>query len=419
MQNSQLLDLNPDLIEHVFSFLQYPERFDFQETCKKLTHCKSIDYQVHAFNVTDNIFTRILQTVILSSVEYLDLFGCSGITDDALQSCQYLSGLKKINLNSCIGITGNGLYYVSKTPQLEELYISGCENIEDDGLFHISNMTQLKILHFSEANLITDDGVFCICNKLTQLQELYIAGQHISETSICHIATLPQLSYLQLEYEPLSATHLVPLNATHLVPLNALASLTKLTSLKQMTYYSGPTRSNLPDGLLYVLSSLTQLRELNLFKCDEITNDGVQSLSLLTQLEVLALHNCNAITDAGLQLLPVSLKELLLYRGKKITNVGLNALKRLPNLHTLSILGCYRISDNGLQILASMLRLEVLTLSWCSRITNVGVALLASLVNLTKLYLDGCHRITTFTVLELMTHLKKIQQVSTTDYIIR
>jgi len=282
IQKSQLLSLNTDLIEHVFSFLPYIERIDFQKLCKALSNCKSIEHKVdlsqpneisHSSNdnkISTRIFTNILQTIVLSTVKFLNLTNCYRLTDIALQSFSQLYNLKALNLTGCECLTSVGLSYISKLPKLTELYTSGYSEFEDDKLLQISNIISLKILHLDEMPLATDDGIYHICSKLTQLQELYIPhGPHITETSILHISELPQLVHLQLVYD-------------EDYPLINLQHLKKINSLRQITYNLNEySESFLSDEVLQSLSAVTQLRELILVKCDELTDVGVPVIILV------------------------------------------------------------------------------------------------------------------------------------------
>jgi Leucine Rich repeat len=80
------------------------------------------------------------------------------------------------------------------------------------------------------------------------------------------------------------------------------------------------------------LSSLSNLRQLNLTDCYNITDIGIQYLSSLCNLQQLILSRCYNITDNGIQY-----------------------LSSLSNLRQLELWGCSNITDNGIQLILALL----------------------------------------------------------------
>ena len=56
--------------------------------------------------------------------------------------------------------------------------------------------------------------------------------------------------------------------------------------------------------------SLTQLQNLHLGRCDNVTDTGLEHVASLTQLQTLDMHGCYKITQTGERLLQRSLPNL-------------------------------------------------------------------------------------------------------------
>jgi F-box/leucine-rich repeat protein 14 len=119
---------------------------------------------------------------------------------------------------------------------------------------------------------------------------------------------------------------------------------------------------------------LVNLRNLDLSRCDLITDKGLTSLETLTSLEELSLGWCRQITDAGIECLvrqpyrELHLRVLSLARCP-ITGDSMNQLGRLWSLEHLDVNGCTGIVGatfaDGLKQLGRLISLDA---SYCPNI---------------------------------------------------
>ena len=151
------------------------------------------------------------------------------------------------------------------------------------------------------------------------------------------------------------------------------------------------------NSFLARLSSLTpNLQDLNLTKCPDITDDGLEHLASLKELRNLSLEGCYRITDDGLKhLSPLKeLRNLSLEGCDRISDNGLKHLASFTELRSLSLAKCFRITNDGLQYLVPLKKLQNLSLDECREISDDGLQHLASFAELRSLSLVKCFRIT-------------------------
>lgn len=173
------------------------------------------------------------------------------------------------------------------------------------------------------------------------------------------------------------------------------------------------------------LKNLKNVREINLFYAELVTDEGLAAVKDWPKIERLNFRGTKVtdntlallagkdtiraldigfaeVTDSGLQHLPKykGLRELA-FGGNKMTEVGLEVLRSLPNLTHLDLSGKQRtdsglwfvgITDIGLDPVATLAQLESLNLSG-SPVSAKGIEKLAGLTRLRRLDLRGCKRI--------------------------
>eukprot|EP01047_Picozoa_sp_COSAG01_P056790 COSAG01_NODE_6483_length_3639_cov_27.490113_1_plen_239_part_10 len=110
-------------------------------------------------------------------------------------------------------------------------------------------------------------------------------------------------------------------------------------------------------SLANILKQYPNLRNLNLSRCNQITDKELQAIAAnCTQLSSLDLSWCQQITNEGLQAIAA----------------------KFTQLSSLDLNNCYKITDAGLQALAAnCTQLSSLNLTGCSQITNEGLQAIA------------------------------------------
>ncbi|MGA2032394.1 MAG: hypothetical protein ABSG68_09075 [Thermoguttaceae bacterium] len=153
-----------------------------------------------------------------------------------------------------------------------------------------------------------------------------------------------------------------------------------------------------------VLAAITRMRELQTIDLSfsRVTDDGLRHLVGLPCLRNLALPSSKRITDAGLANLATIRKlESLSLDGTAVTSGGLSNLAGLKSLHWLNLSGT-DISDDGLRHLQG-LKLELLRVCQ-TRITNRGIQMLKDMTTLRELDVAG-----TDTTAAALAYLKRIK----------
>jgi hypothetical protein len=139
----------------------------------------------------------------------------------------------------------------------------------------------------------------------------------------------------------------------------------------------GRSASRVANHHLAWLQSLYRLKMVDLSRCSEITDDGVELLAPLVGLKELHLSRKNVGWNR---------RETPILFGPQLTDRGLSQLKRLTQLQILSLDGT-DITDAGLPALRGMSDLEVLDLSG-TKITDASVKALKHLKKLRYVRLD-------------------------------
>ena len=185
------------------------------------------------------------------------------------------------------------------------------------------------------------------------------------------------------------------------------------------------SHTRVTDLGLQRLKNLRNVRELNLFYAELVTDEGLAAVKTWPRIERLDFRGTKVtdntlallagkdsiraldigfaeVTDSGLQHLPklAGLRELA-FGGNKLTEVGLEVLRSLPNLTHLDISGKQRtdsglwfvgVTDIGLDPVASLAQLEALNLSG-TQVSAKGVEKLQALKRLARLDLHGAKRV--------------------------
>jgi hypothetical protein len=151
------------------------------------------------------------------------------------------------------------------------------------------------------------------------------------------------------------------------------------------------------------------IQELNVYGCRRITDKGIESITNLHMMEELNLGGCCLISDAGITRLAASLPRLRglnLFQCNQLSNDGLLTLRSLRSMRVLSLAMCSGVTDITIAtIVEAMPLLRFLSLVNCSRITDAALHHIArhSTFTLRELYLSCCSQITTAGVMALGT----------------
>jgi Leucine-rich repeat (LRR) protein len=198
--------------------------------------------------------------------------------DEAIQSASK-AGLKALDLSSFgNSVKSSDLEKLKHIPHLDKLVVHS-RFIRDSDITHLHIHPELKELHLRDCWSITGLGLHIFKN----LRVLNLINSSIANAQVAELATLTQLVELTF--------FCFNVNDDGFAPLKALTKLEKLT-LK--------FTDKLTDAGVCHFKELSELRELHLDPCSELTNTSAVSLSTLTKLQKLSLVACSQIDDEGI-----------------------------------------------------------------------------------------------------------------------
>ena len=166
--------------------------------------------------------------------------------------------LKKLVLHECVWISDRGAASLSLLPSLRSLNMNGCESLTDEFLMHLRNNTNLETLRLGGCFQITDEGAAHLAG-LSALKRLNLDDCAITDLALRHVAKLP---------------------------------------LREL--YLGNCRLITDRGMEVLGAETRDMRNLNLWGCENISDSGLKFLTSMTNLRKLCLEECTRITDAGL-----------------------------------------------------------------------------------------------------------------------
>ena len=93
----------------------------------------------------------------------------SAATEDEVHAIGALAGLtslRYLNLSYCAGVTDAGLAHLNSFPGLRQLFLRGCPGITDAGLLHLHGLTALVTLELTDCKRLTAFGIAAIQKAL-------------------------------------------------------------------------------------------------------------------------------------------------------------------------------------------------------------------------------------------------------------
>ena len=134
--------------------------------------------------------------------------------------------------------------------------------------------------------------------------------------------------------------------------------------------------------------SVSMLRQLELTRCERLTDDALARITVCASLQLLDLSYCSSLTNAALVHVATlhSLQILSIESCAQLTDNALSHLPALPQLHSLSLSFC-PFTDYGLQYLSHCTSLEFLQLCYVQQISGRGLQALIPLPKLINLNL--------------------------------
>ncbi len=203
----------------------------------------------------------LLQAIEKCDPVFLNLKGCSEITDSAIAGITAMAhNIVSLNLSQCTSITEMGMEIIAtKMHNLSSLNLNGC--------------------------LVNDASISSIAIMMPNLTSLSIAFcKNITDAGIGNIARLPDMTRLDLN------------SSRKIIDLFSKPGANLTLSRLDLAF------CRITDSSLIKLAhSLPQLKELILFGCNQITDQGLAEVATMPNLISLDVTGCNQITPAALE----------------------------------------------------------------------------------------------------------------------
>ncbi|KAL8224558.1 hypothetical protein R6Q57_020033 [Mikania cordata] len=174
------------------------------------------------------------------------------------------------------------------------------------------------------------------------------------------------------------------------------------SSCSNLCYVNLGMRLHVGDaGIVSLVTSCKNLIRLNLEGCIRVTDESLKAIGE-SGIRNLNLGRCYLITGMGLECLAYGnlkncLKQLNLTRCDRISDHGVIYLNHMVGLTDLNLSKCgVHVTDSSIVALLSQLpNIEILDLSWLINITDTSLLAIGSkCLKLEKIFLTGCEAIT-------------------------
>ena len=314
-----------------------------------------------------------------------------GNADDVAQGTELLDAsggclsLKHLSLKKCSNISSNGLVGVGRTARhikLESFHLqklSGGATIHEKGVLQLIRSKQflinIKKLSFIDQNCIYENVLCKVLSVLKNLEYLDLTGcVHVSDKVL--FGLIGGINGKKKNPVPSSKTtknnnkEKRKLRKKKMKQKNP--ALDEVTPLKIGFENNNEEKNDTENSKIAFISR--PLQYLNLTRCKQITDNGVQPLfksNVLPNLKHLILSTCDKVTDKTL--------------------IALSRSKSAKTLTSINLVGNLNITENGLIALARRCDLLLtLNVNKCMRITNTMVDTLSRILwksQISKTYL--------------------------------
>ena len=271
-------------------------------------------------NITDS---SLKQLAMSKTISYIDLSGCTEITDKGIKHLVGLKSLRGLILESA-RVNDETMKILMQMPQLTELGVKAPCRISDLGMDRILTLKHLNNLNIS--------GNYFSTSKLRRLKELQ--NLEILNVSNCKLNNNSLKELTSLKLKALSATGNSDITAAGINNLKGFGQI-------DLLYLSG---NNIDDNNL---KTILALRPATLdIAFTKVSPAGLKLIADCDFIEVLGLAGLN-LTDRDLEpLAKMKLKSLSL-ESNHLTDACFETLAKMKNLKTLSLKKSLRHSIPG------------------------------------------------------------------------
>lgn len=337
-------------------------------------------------------FERVTEDFRTLSLEEIDLRGLEN--DSYTLSTEYFNqiakifSLRKLRLGE-YPITDEDIQHLTGLNRLEELEAEDCHLLETNGLRYLNRLSSLTRLSLLKLVNIKDEDVDSL-GTLPLKEASFIGFDNITGDKFKFLTQLNVLALIEIPNLPTNflenlkvLTSLRTLILDHLQETDQLCDLNEVTSLKELHIWEC---SKIKKTSIRILM-MPHLKKLTLYGKD-LEDPGVKDLKLLPNLESLSL-SCST-EDLGSITTLTNLRELNLSACSRLLNTSLTQLKSLPALECLRLIDCSKLTDLALVELRKISNLVTLdTRGTCFSIE--GLETLLEMPKLSEIYVSMNH----------------------------
>lgn len=355
-------------------------------------HCSAVDDQaLRDLSALTNLvvlaipgartLTNVSTLSSLTNLRRLNVAQCHSITTSVPPGLKVLPSLTAIDLSGCL--TGGkpsqffhkncvqenraaqadaDLLALASLTELRSLHLRDCWDVSH--VEHLASLSALTRLDLGFCYQISDTSMELLCiacpGVQSSLTSLSLVGTRLTTAGLSHLDKLTALQLLDLSVMEERVTSRT---------LHGLQALTRLRYLGLRGYYR--SQHTEPDTEFCVrLASLTSLVSLSVSSNFHMDDTALTLLSQrMTKLKTLDLARCMNITDEGLQACSqLTAITSLNLAGLKISNHALEHVAKLTKLTKLSLQDCPEVTALGVHDLCNLLGLKLVK-GWC-RVLN-------------------------------------------------
>lgn len=353
-----------------------------------------------------------LRGVGVTSIRILDAF-TPQITDESFErAC--LSSLQHIDLSGCSDVSDAGIIAVVTTsPLLSTIKLTGCENITSKALISISkNCSQLKLIDLARGPLITSKAIQKLVRGCPLLESIDISGcSCVSAKTVKSIARyLPGL--LHITFSMISGR----LNS---IAEDSVILLAYRCPLLQSIIIEDSEISD--DSLVAIGQRCPQLRNICV-SCTGVTDIGIAALvEGCTLLESITLVDVNDMTNESVMKIARHCPRMLhihFHWLQHLNDSGVRALSLgCPLLQSLRLTRCHGIGiDNRfVEHIGTMRSLRKIAIENSDISDSQVTCIVKGSTTLETIDLWECSRLTSQTMMAIAEHCPTLTQLNTSD----
>ncbi|NOX55016.1 MAG: hypothetical protein GXP27_11385 [Planctomycetes bacterium] len=302
----------------------------------------------------------------LTDLEKLQIYNFRALNDELSAKLAGLKKLKSLALTNSIISDSTVKLIADSFPHLKELDLSYNTNLTNGALKEIARLTDLERLTLVQ-NRFNDLGTSHLA-KLVRLRVLDLRGNmEAGDMTLEVVGQLPRLEVFKHRSSTVSD-----------YGVETLAQSKTLRSLLMQDF-------GITGQAGQTLAQMESLTELEIFRCQGFTSDGVLALKGM-KLTRLKLRDLPAIDDMAMEVfdeLP-QLKRLELHELASVTDDGLAHLEALKSLEVLDIWAIPQMTDATIDVIVRLPRLKVLSVR-TTGVTDAAVDKLLQAKNLQSL----------------------------------